>query len=125
MIGRAIVLVTEENLSLAIGRYGQNVYLATKLVGWDIEILTQEELQNQLDQAVAALCTIPGVTQELAESLTGEGFTTYDDLSIIEPDDLMEMSGLSEEEVNAIIEEAERRADEQENQQNIVRDELM
>jgi N utilization substance protein A len=125
MIGRAIVLVTEENLSLAIGRYGQNVYLATKLVGWDIEILTQEELQNQLDQAVAALCTIPGVSQELAENLTGEGFTTYDDLSIIEPDDLMEMSGLSEEEVNAIIEEAERRADEQENQQNLVRDELM
>ena len=123
MLGRAIVLVTEENLSLAIGRYGQNVYLASKLVGWDIEILTPEELQTQLDQAVAALCTIPGVSQELAESLTGEGFTTYDDLSIIEPDDLMEMSGLSEEEVNAIIEEAERRADEQDNQQNLVRDE--
>ena len=125
MLGRAIVLVSEENLSLAIGRHGQNVYLASKLVGWDIEILTQDELQNQLDQAVAALCMIPGVSQELAESLTGEGFTTYDDLSIIEPDDLMEMSGLSEEEVNAIIEEAERRADQQENQKKLVRDEQM
>ncbi len=123
MLGRAIVLVNEENLSLAIGRHGQNVHLASKLCGWDIEIMTQEELQNQLDRAVAALCTIPGVSKELAETLTGEGFTSYDDLSIIEPDDLMEMSGLSEEEVNAIVEEAERRADEQDNQQNVVKDE--
>lgn len=123
MLGRAIVLVNEANLSLAIGRHGQNVHLASKLCGWDIEIMTQEELQNQLDRAVSALCTISGVSQELAENLTGEGFTSYDDLSIIEPDALMEMSGLSEEEVNAIIEEAERRADEQENQQNVVKDE--
>ncbi|MDO4627585.1 MAG: transcription termination factor NusA [Planctomycetia bacterium] len=123
MLGRAIVLVNESNLSLAIGRHGQNVLLASKLCGWDIEIMTQDELQAQLDRAVAALCTIPGVSQELAENLTGEGFTSYDDLSIIEPEALMEMSGLSEEEVNEIIEEAERRADEQDNQQNVVKDE--
>lgn len=123
MLGRAIVLVSEANLSLAIGRHGQNVHLASKLCGWDIEIMTQDELQAQLDRAVSALCTIPGVSQELAENLTGEGFTSYDDLSIIEPDALMEMSGLSEEEVNEIIEEAERRADEQDNQQNVVKDE--
>lgn len=125
MLGRAIVLVTEENRSLAIGRFGQNVYLASKLVGWDIDIMTQEKLQDHLDKAVAAFCTIPGVSQELAENLTGEGFITYDDLSIIEPDDLMEMSDLSEEEVNAIIREAERRADEQENLQKLVEDEEM
>jgi len=123
MLGRAIVLVSEPNLSLAIGRHGQNVLLASKLCGWDIEIMTQDELQAQLDRAVTALCTIPGVSQELAENLTGEGFTSYDDLSIIEPDALMEMSGLSEDEVNAIIDEAERRADEQDNQQNMVKDE--
>src|SRR5262249_32848516 len=42
--GRAIVLVNEDQLSLAIGRRGQNVRLASKLVGWDIEIMTQDEL---------------------------------------------------------------------------------
>lgn len=116
MLGRAIVLVNEKNLSLAIGRHGQNVHLASKLCGWDIEIMTQEELQNQLERAVNALCTIEGVTPELADLLVGEGFMSYDDLSIIEPDDLVRMSGLSEAEVDAIIEEAERRADEQEQQ---------
>lgn len=123
MLGRAIVLVNEQNLSLAIGRHGQNVLLASKLCGWDIEIMTADKLQGQLDQAVAAFCSIEGVSTDLAESLTGEGFMSYDDLSIIEPDALMEMSGLSEEEVNAIIEEAERRSEEQDNQQNVVEDE--
>ena len=114
MLGRAIVLVNEENLSLAIGRGGQNVHLASKLCGLDIEIMTQEELQSQLDRTVAAFCTIPGVTPELADLLVGEGFTTYDDLSIIEPEDLMRMGGLTEEEVEAIVEEADRRSMEEE-----------
>ena len=114
MLGRAIVLVSEENLSLAIGRGGQNVHLASKLCGLDIEIMTQEELQSQLDRTVAAFCTIPGVTPELADLLVGEGFTTYDDLSVIEPEDLMRMGGLTEEEVEAIVEEADRRSMEEE-----------
>lgn len=114
MLGRAIVLVNEENLSLAIGRGGQNVHLASKLCGIDIEIMTQDELQSQLDRTVAAFCTIPGVTAELADLLVGEGFTTYDDLSIIEPEDLMRMGGLTEEEVDAIVEEADRRSLEEE-----------
>ncbi len=114
MLGRAIVLVNEDNLSLAIGRGGQNVHLASKLCGIDIEIMTPEELQSQLDRTVTAFCTIPGVTPELAELLVGEGFTTYDDLSIIEPEDLMRMGGLTEEEVDAIVEEADRRSLEEE-----------
>ncbi len=55
MLGRAIVLVREDQLSLAIGRRGQNVRLASKLCGWDIEIMTREELEEQLNQAVAGL----------------------------------------------------------------------
>jgi N utilization substance protein A len=52
MLGRAIVLVQEDQLSLAIGRRGQNVRLASKLCGWDIEIMTREELDEQIEQAV-------------------------------------------------------------------------
>ena len=111
MLGRAIVLVSEDQLSLAIGRRGQNVRLASKLSGWDIEIMTQEELAESIDRAVDGFSQLEGMTLELAEKLVEEGFLSYDDLSIIEPDDLMQMGGLSEEQVNLIVEQAEQRAE--------------
>jgi N utilization substance protein A len=114
MLGRAIVLVQEDQLSLAIGRRGQNVRLASKLCGWDIEIMTREELDEQIEQAVAGYSSIEGVEAELAERLVGEGFLSYDDLSVIEPDALMEMSGLSAEQVDRIVHQAEVKATEAE-----------
>ncbi len=107
MMGRAIVLVREDQLSLAIGKRGQNVRLASKLCGWDIEIMTQEELEKQIEKAVAGFGAITGVTEELANRLVGEGYLSYDDLSVIEPTDLQEMGGLSEDEVDSIVEQAE------------------
>jgi N utilization substance protein A len=110
MLGRAIVLVREDQLSLAIGRRGQNVRLASKLSGWDIEIMTQDELAESIDRAVGGFSQLEGMTQDLAERLVEEGFLSYDDLSVIEPDALMEMGGLNEDEVNTIVEQAEERA---------------
>ena len=103
MLGRAIVLVQEDQLSLAIGRRGQNVRLASKLCGWDIEIMTREELDEQIEQAVAGYSSLEGVEPELAERLVGEGFLSYDDLSVIEPEALMEMGGLTAEQVDHIV----------------------
>lgn len=114
MLGRAIVLVREDQLSLAIGRRGQNVRLASKLSGWDIEIMTQDELAQAIDRAVNGFSTITGVEIELAERLVEEGFLSYDDLSIIEPDALMAMGNLSEEQASVIVEQAEERAAEAE-----------
>ena len=114
MMGRAIVLVLEDQLSLAIGRRGQNVRLASKLCKWDIEIMTREELEEQIERAVMAFSEIEGLSDEVAEMLVGEGFLSYDDLSVIEPDDLMSMGGLSEEQVNHIVEVAEAKAEEAE-----------
>jgi transcription termination/antitermination protein NusA len=110
MLGRAIVLVREDQLSLAIGRRGQNVRLASKLCGWDIEIMTRDELDEQIEQAVTGFSSLEGVEPELAEKLVGEGFLSYDDLSVIEPDSLMEMGGLSEAQANAIVAQAEVKA---------------
>jgi N utilization substance protein A len=110
MLGRGIVLVREDQLSLAIGRRGQNVRLASKLCGWDIEIMTREELDQQIERAIAGFSSIEGLDEALAEKLVGEGFLSYDDLSVIEPDDLIEMGGLSAEQVDAIVAEAEGRA---------------
>jgi N utilization substance protein A len=116
MMGRAIVLVREDQLSLAIGRRGQNVRLASKLCGWDIEIMTREELEEQIDRAVAGFGALDGVDDEVAEKLVGEGFLSYDDLSVIEPEDLLAMGEgrLTREQVDAIVAQAERKAEEAE-----------
>jgi N utilization substance protein A len=114
MLGRAIVLVREDQLSLAIGRRGQNVRLASKLCGWDIEIMTREELDEQIERAVGGFSALEGVDENLSEKLVGEGFLSYDDLSVIEPDSLVEMGGLTPEQVDHIVLQAEAKAAEAE-----------
>ena len=114
MLGRAIVLVREDQLSLAIGRRGQNVRLGSKLCVWDIEIMTREELDESIEKAVAGFSALEGVTESLSERLVGEGFLSYDDLSIIEPDALMEMGELTEDQANEIVAQAEAKAKEAE-----------
>jgi N utilization substance protein A len=103
MLGKVIVLVRDDQLSLAIGKKGQNVRLASKLVGWDIHVMTQERLDGQLDVSVSAFTEVPGITSELAEGLVSQGFFTFDDLSVIEPDQLAELGGLTPEECDTIV----------------------
>lgn len=114
LIGRAIVLVQEDQLSLAIGRRGQNVRLASKLCGWDIEIMTSGELEEKMDLAITGFASIANVSEELAQALVEQGYLSFDDLSVIEPDVLMEMSGLTAEQIDEIVEQAEMRAEEAE-----------
>jgi N utilization substance protein A len=118
MIGRAIALVADDQLSQAIGRYGQNVRLASKLCGWDIEIMTADELEKQIDRAMKAFLEIEGLSEELAQRLVEQGYLSYDDLSVIEPDALMELGGLTQEEVDAIVEQADIKAEENEAAEN-------
>ncbi len=110
MIGRAIVLVREDQLSQAIGRHGQNVRLASKLCGWDIEIMTADELEDQIQRAVAGYMELEGMTEDLASRLVEQGYLSYDDLSVIEPDVLMEMGEMTAEQVDALVAQAEERA---------------
>src|SRR5438132_3244649 len=114
-LGRAIVLVKEDQLSLAIGRRGQKVLLAAKLVGWDIEIMTHDELNEGIERAVGWFNQIPEVTEEMAEAFIEEGFLSYDDLTFMEPAQLAELAGITEdqaEEVIAFAEEAAVRVEE-------------
>ena len=113
LLGRAIVLVRDDQLSLAIGRRGQNVRLASKLVGWDIEIMTAEELDEVIDKAVKAFEKIEGVETELAERLVEQGILSYDDLSVMEIADLVNtIEGLNEEQATEIVARAEVLAEE-------------
>ncbi|MBV8319029.1 MAG: transcription termination factor NusA, partial [Planctomycetaceae bacterium] len=97
LLGRAIVLVRDDQLSLAIGRRGQNVRLASKLVGWDIEIMTHDELNEGIEKAENWFRQIPHVTDELVEAYIEEGFLSYDDLTFLEPAQLAELAGITEE----------------------------
>lgn len=110
MMGRVIVLVRDDQLSLAIGKKGQNVRLASKLVGWDIEVMTQDELDDQLERSVTAFSQIPLVNDELAEGLVSQGFFSFEELSVIEPDHLKELSGFTDEQCEQIIEFADAEA---------------
>ncbi|MGO8899978.1 MAG: transcription termination factor NusA [Isosphaeraceae bacterium] len=113
LLGRAIVLVRDDQLSLAIGRRGQNVRLASKLAGWDIEIMTAEELDEVIDKAVKAFEKIDGVETELAERLVEQGILSYDDLSVMEITDLVNtIEGMSEEQATEIVARAEVLAEE-------------
>jgi len=117
LLGRAIVLVREDQLSLAIGRRGQNVRLASKLVGWDIEIMTSDELDKLIDKAVRTLCNIEGLESELAERLVEQGILSYDDLSIMDPNDLANtIEGLSSETAQEFIDRAEQLAEEEQDE---------
>jgi N utilization substance protein A len=114
LLGRAIVLVRDDQLSLAIGRRGQNVRLASKLVGWDVEIMTAEELDEVIEKAVKTFEKIEGVDVELAERLVEQGILSYDDLSVMEISDLVNtIEGLTEEQAASIVEQAEALAEEQ------------
>jgi N utilization substance protein A len=108
LLGRAIVLVRDDQLSLAIGRRGQNVRLASKLVGWDIEIMTAEELDEVIEKAVKAFEKIEVVDTELAERLVEQGILSYDDLSVMEISELVNtIEGLTEEQTVEIVARAE------------------
>ena len=119
MLGKVIVLVREDQLSLAIGKMGQNVRLASKLVGWDIDVMTREELDQQLDSSVRAFSTIPQLSEDLAESLVSQGFFSFEDLSVIEPDHLQELSGLTPEECDQIVAQAEVEAEREEQEAKV------
>jgi N utilization substance protein A len=111
-LGRAIVLVAEDQLSLAIGRRGQNVRLASKLVGWDIDIMTMDELSRDLDKAERWFNRVPGMQPEYIEALITEGFFSYTDLTFLEAEQLSEIIGIDPEAADEIIifaeDEAER-----------------
>src|SRR5437868_5138869 len=96
-LGRAIVLVQEDQLSLAIGRRGQNVRLASKLVGWDIEIMTHDEYNDGIDRAEQWFKALPGITNEMVEALIVEGFLSYTDLTFLDAAGLMEIIPVEEE----------------------------
>jgi transcription termination/antitermination protein NusA len=109
-LGRAIVLVDEDQLSLAIGRRGQNVRLASKLVGLDLEIMTHDELGEALERAERWFRVLPHVQEEHVQAMIEEGFLSYNELTFIDGQELTLFTSLTLEQADEVIAYAEENA---------------
>jgi N utilization substance protein A len=115
-LGRATVVVDEEQLSLAIGKHGQNVRLAARLTGWDIDILTPEEYNRGIEQLANCIKAVEGVDEAMVDKLIALGVISVSDLEDvgIEPliNELKIDSGIAGKLVAAAAKEAERLVEE-------------
>lgn len=103
-LGRATVVVPEDQLSLAIGKRGQNVRLAARLTGWDIDILTPAEYNRNLDAMEKVLSAIDGVDSEKVEKMMALGIVSLMDFEEIGVDPLVKDVGFPEEVAKRVVE---------------------
>jgi N utilization substance protein A len=102
-LGRATVVVNEDQLSLAIGKRGQNVRLAARLTGWDIDILTPTEFQKGVQRLDATLKSVAGITKEMIDKVIVLGLIDVRDLEEVGIGPLMEELGLDEPTAQAVV----------------------
>ncbi len=104
------MVVEDSQLSLAIGKKGQNVRLASKLIGWRIDIKSEEEkraeVESQMDQmqesAPTPLENMPGLTPNLVQKLNAAGIGTLEQLADLSPEDLENIPGIGEKTIERI-----------------------
>ncbi|MHC4264368.1 MAG: transcription termination factor NusA [Planctomycetota bacterium] len=108
-LGKATVVVDEDQLSLAIGKHGQNVRLAARITGWDIDILTPEEYNQGVELLTNCVKKAEGTEDTLVDKLIALGIISVLDLDDIGPEPLMEELKLD----SAIAENLVKLADEE------------
>src|ERR1043166_3771618 len=94
---RIEVVVPDQQLSLAIGRRGQNVRLASQLTGWDIDILTEQEeserRQAEFENRTRIFMDALNVDEMVGQLLASEGFNSVEELAFVEPKELTSIEG--------------------------------
>jgi N utilization substance protein A len=99
-VERIEVVVPDEQLSLAIGRRGQNVRLASQLTGWDIDIMTEaeesERRQKEFAARTARFVAALDVDETLAQLLASEGFDKVEEVAMVDPREISSIEGLDE-----------------------------
>jgi N utilization substance protein A len=97
---RVKIITSEDQLSLAIGKRGQNARLTSKLTGWQVdieaEVVVTKGFDEQVAEAVNSLATIPGITREQADVLVHHGMLRLEDLLQVEESDLADMPQIGE-----------------------------
>lgn len=98
---RIEVVVPDEQLSLAIGRRGQNVRLASQLTGWDIDILTEQEesgrRQKEFNERTQLFMEALDVDEMVGQVLASEGFAQVEELAFVDPSEISSIDGFDEE----------------------------
>jgi N utilization substance protein A len=109
------VIVEDSQLSLAIGKKGQNVRLASKLIGWDIDIKSEEEKRREIEEQMTALTApttpltaLAGVGPKTIEKIEAAGITNVEKLAGMTPEQLMEIPGIGEKVVDKIYQAVNR-----------------
>jgi transcription termination/antitermination protein NusA len=95
---RMELVVPDEKLSLAIGRKGQNVRLASQLTGWKLDIISESKFRQMEDEALGALREIDGVEDEVAKAMYRLGFRALEEIADAGVEDLMAIQGVGTEE---------------------------
>ena len=100
------VIVPDDQLSLAIGKNGQNVRLAVKLTGWKIDVKSESMAASQQEEGYKSLMKISGIDEEMAEKLYSEGFKSIAMVATADPDMLSNIQGVDEKNASQWIDEA-------------------
>ncbi len=109
-LGRATVVVNDDQLSLAIGKRGQNVRLAARLTGWDIDILTPKEFQAGVQRLDQTLKSVEGVTQEMVDKVIAMGLIDVRDIEEVGAEPLVQDLGVEQELAQKIIDRSSAEA---------------
>src|SRR5689334_9669171 len=96
------VIVPDDQLSLAIGKKGQNVRLASRLTGWRIDVRSEAEAEEETRRARQSISAIPGIGDFAAELLYQEGFKSAEDVADSDLAEILDVEGISKEKAEAL-----------------------
>src|SRR5690348_4796057 len=104
------VIVPDDQLSLAIGKKGQNVRLASRLTGWKLDVRSESDAEDEARRARASLTAIPGISDVTAELLYQGGFKSAHELAASDEDSIAEIDGIGAERAPTILATARQHA---------------
>jgi N utilization substance protein A len=102
------VIVPDEFLSVAIGKRGQNVRLASKLTGWHLDVNSESQYNETMKSGYDSLVQISGVGVAMADAMVEKGLYSAQELATADIDDLIQIRGIGEEKARQIVESARR-----------------
>jgi len=100
------VVVPDDQLSLAIGKKGQNVRLASKISGWNLDVISESNYNRALKEAYNSLLSLEGVGEATATNLYQEGFRSAEEVVGANIDELVQVKGISQEKAKKLVENA-------------------
>jgi len=100
------VIVPDEFLSIAIGKRGQNVRLASKLTKWHLDVISEARYSEAMKDAYDSLVLLPGVGISMADALFEKGFYSAEELSKASMEDLIQIRGIGEDKAIKLLESA-------------------